>query len=142
MSATRDPIDSMAPWDAVPYFEEPKETSVSLSGITQVCAPNPNRVALMFAIDPSVATTLSTSPAVAAGKGISLSTNTPPVLLRFADVGPLVQQAWFAVANAGFGGVVTVWEVVLAKWPSVKIPGKGAQRADAANARKRDRNGR
>ena len=142
MAGTRDPVDRMAPWDAAPYFQTPKESLVSLPGNapTPVCAADPNRVALVFNSAGLGAANFSTNPGVGTTQGVSTGGTLAPVKLLFCEVGPLVQMAWYA--NSTQATSVTVFEVTLAKWPAVKIPGKGAQRADAARATKRNRNGR
>lgn len=128
MAATRDALDSLPPWEAIPYFELPRETAVALTANVskQIVGANPQRVALIMAAQGVSAVIVSTKNPASAASGIQLLGSLPPVQLLFQETGPLCQQAWFGFTT--FDQSVTVYEVVLSKWPRANVPRNGARR--------------
>lgn len=118
MAGTRDALDSMPPWDAATYFQQPTESVITLTGSTiQVVGGDPNRVAVMFCVSSSSVTiSLNRGSGLNTG-GILISTSTPPLLLLFSQVGSLCQQAWFT--SGGLGGIITVYSISLYRWPDL-----------------------
>lgn len=140
MSGTVDAIDSLSPWEAIPYFQAPRESLVALLANTpgQLCKADPQRVALIFSCSGANTVSVSLSANPVSGQGLNISGSFPPIQLLFAEVGPYVQQAFFGLTS--FGLNVTVIEVTLAKWPKLKA---GNGRNGSANAtRSAKRNGR
>lgn len=143
MSAFRDALDALAPWDAIPYFEEPTEASVLVlaNSIAILCQANVRRVALIFHVAASGTVNVGFKPL--ANLGITCASTLPPTELHFSDYGTLVQKQWTAF-NPGAQPVnVTVYEIVLLRWPGAadqieRRQVNGAQ----GRGKQRQRNGR
>ena len=80
-------------------------SSFEVIGVTtsarQVLGPNPSRTAITFSA-PSVATFVSFAPKVlgSVADGIALAKGASPLDLTLAQHGSIVQDAWWAVAQA------------------------------------------
>lgn len=129
MPGTRDALDSLAPWDAIPYFRAVKEGKVTLvaSTPTLVVAANPMRVALVISGSGIGTLLVSLDPNTNGTSGISVSNTTPPLVLLFSETGPLCQQAWYSW-NMGTP-TITFYEIILSKWPRGGAARNGARRA-------------
>lgn len=142
MPGTLDPIDSMAPWDAAPYFQQVTEVGVALAAGTpkSLCKADPNRVALILSSSALGSATVTLNPNGTTTIGMTVGGTIPPIILIYSEVGPLVQQEWFGVASNIT--TITVYEVRLAKWPKLNGINGGNGRANATRATKRNGNGR
>lgn len=132
MAQAIDALDALPPWDAAAYFQTPTETDVTLPGgvATQLCAADPNRVVLMFSTTGFGGIPVSTKRHTDANGGIQVGANFLPLVLRFEEVGPLCQQAWYAWSPGA--GLITVFEVKLYQWPEPKPVRKGRGNANPA----------
>jgi hypothetical protein len=112
-----DPLENMAPWDAVPYFQGITQGSVTLpaAGFVQLVPADPMRIALV--VDTGAqAVTLGLTAKASTSVGIQVSTSRPLLVMRFAETGPLCQQQWFVTAPQNT--VVTFYAIALSRWPS------------------------
>lgn len=110
----------LSPWDALPYFQPPRETFVDASAATvQLCQSDPMRVLLIFSVNPFAGNTqISLFNNPPPNQGMYLTSSRPDLVMNYSWFGPLVQQEWFAIS--GGSNVITVYTVSLAKWPSQK----------------------
>lgn len=91
------------------------ETSVSVAGTggrATLLAADPQRIAVCFTASQG-GCTASTKSTSTAGQGILMASTGQPTILTFNDVGPLVQQPWFAFNNAGTATTVGIFAVSL-----------------------------
>lgn len=132
MAATRDPLDSLPPWEATPYFESPRENKVSVSaGATaQVVPGNPNRVGLIMVGTGISTATVSLLANTDGTSGFNLSSTLVPIMLLYSEVGPLCQQAWYCKAAGNI--TMTYYEITLARWPRVSGTNGRTRRAPTA----------
>ncbi len=77
--------------------------------VSQVAKYDGSRWAIMFGCYSSTTVYISTLPTVASGKGFQASTSGGFLVLNFPTVGPLVNQAWYAVGSGV--ATLTVFEV-------------------------------
>ncbi len=109
----------LSPWDALPYFETPREQSTSFGiGTFSVIPANVQRVSLVISNSGPGPVVLHLDPNFAAGSGVPLAVG-QTLQFNHHDDGPLVQIEWFAT-SAALGNTVTYLEVVLSKWPQTK----------------------
>lgn len=131
MAGTRDRLESMPPWDASAYFQVIQEVSVALAGAGQLLIrADPMRVALMISTSSAAPVPVSFSAAGAVlGTGLYVSNASWPLLLLFAETGPLCQHEWYV--GTGAGNRVTAYAVSLTRWPKVAIPKRKVKRAQS-----------
>ncbi len=85
-------------------------TDYSLNiSVSQVAKYDGSRWAIIFGCYNSTSVYLHTLPTVASGKGMQTPTSGGTIILKFPDVGPLVNQAWYGVGSGT--ATLTVWEV-------------------------------
>lgn len=132
MAATRDALDSLAPWDAIPYFQQPVEGKLTLTGFgaPPSIPADPNRVALMVQGNSAGNVVMSLKNDPLTQSGFIIINTLPPVSLLFSEVGPLCQQQWYFIG--GVGGIVTFYAVSLSKWPRVQTRNGRTRRAPNA----------
>jgi hypothetical protein len=110
-----DPFDALPPWDAAPWFHDPVETFfLTPANGVRLCTYDPMRVVLMFSSNQSSAI-ISTARNANGAQGVVITTTNSPIILRFAEVGPLVMKEWYI--SAGGLASITVWTVSLRDWP-------------------------
>lgn len=106
----------LAPWEQVPYFRTPKETTFSgISVGTQVAKADTTRSLLIFSNGSSGLVTVSTNPAATSNQGLSVPSQLGSVILNSRDHGPLVTMPWFYASP--LAGTFTVFEVFANTWP-------------------------
>lgn len=108
------------PPDALSVWDQPTFTTYALAAGTNtvVAKPNPNRVILWFSGDSVADFLLWFGPTPPAGAGLCLPPNTPVVVLRYHDDGPLLSQQWFATVISGVG-TLSVMEATIARNPEM-----------------------
>lgn len=129
MAGTRDALDSLAPWDAIPYFREITEVAVNVPAttVTLVIPADPNRVGLVVSASAVGVALISLNPATNGTSGIPVGNTIPPLQLRFAESGPLCQKAWYCYNMGQL--TITYYPIVLSKWPRADGARKGGRRA-------------
>lgn len=113
---------SMAPWDALTYFQQSVQTPFRAQvGIQSICLANPQRVGLLIATQTTAVGVvfIGTDRTALVQGGIPIGNNVPPVFISHAMHGPLVTYQWFA--NFGAGADIDVWEIVLTSWPHTRV---------------------
>lgn len=133
--------DTIAPWDRLPYFNQPVETSYPIIiSPQQIAMGNPNRVALILALSGSlglnitvsypipiafaqaisiaqpVVTVSTDAAAPSAGKGIILPITGEPIIIDWRKFGPLVTVPWYALSTVPTTAFVTAFEVTMNRW--------------------------
>ena len=130
-------LDTMAPWDALAWFDLPAQTDIIASGNPGqiLVGADQRRVVLAVGASSFAAINLSLLPNVDAAHGHSLSGGQPMWIITQAQHGPLVAQQWFMFAPVTT--VVSVIEVKLRDWPRPGSTQSGplAQVAPAADNR-------
>lgn len=114
-----DALTLMPPWDASPYFQTITEGSVTIPAATiiQLVPADPMRVALIVDAAASTGSATLTLNGKAGGKtGLFIASSRPIIELYYSEVGPLVQQQWFA--SGALNTIVTYYAISLAKWPT------------------------
>ena len=119
-------FSTMAPWDASQYFQASKETFVdsTLGGPGLIVGADPMRVALLFGTTSNGIVNVSTNPQCQVGQGLGVSSSVP-LILTHADVGALVQQAWYYPQMTS--SKITVIEVRLKEWPRKAVSNVGQE---------------
>lgn len=124
MAAALDALAALPPWDAAGFFQQVTEVNFpTAANGDQLCAADPNRVALVFGTTAMSGSYVSLVKGGMAIKGMQISTSLPPLVLLFKDVGPLVQQAFFLSTAFGTANV-SVYAIALYRWPKAGDTGK------------------
>lgn len=98
------------PPQGISYFRQPKMTTFAMTGASITVAQNSaDRVALIFSC-PTGLIFLSISSPAQTGAGIVMVQAMAPIILTWADVGPIVSQQWYCFGTAGSNSV-TVTEL-------------------------------
>jgi hypothetical protein len=115
-----DPFDVLAPWDAAAWFQTTTQTLINTATVpTRIVRADPQRIGLIIAstvtniVAVGVNPNAKTTPVV---EGMPVSSSTPPLVILFRDVGPMVQMEWWATTSLG-SVQLTVWEIRLKEWP-------------------------
>lgn len=106
----------LSPWDALPYFETPRELSFTFGpGMFLAIPRNVQRVSIVISNAGPGTFILHLDPNAIAGSGIILL-NGQNIRFNHHDDGPLTQVEWW-VGSAALGNTISWFEVVLSKWP-------------------------
>jgi len=85
----------------IPLANVPSVTTISVTVMAaQVVAANPRRVLLWMSGDGTNPITISTSPALTAGKGFLLTPQNPVLNMTNQEHGPLPTLAWYCIGAA------------------------------------------
>jgi len=73
----------------------------------QIIPADPRRMALVFFAAVAQRYTISERPSPVLDSGITINSNSSPVVLRYDDVGNVIRKPWFAVASGA--GTNVAW---------------------------------
>lgn len=95
------------------YFVPPQlQTATAPNGAAvQIINPDPTRVAILWSAGINFGAMLGNDDTISLSSGIHLAGASAPFLMRYQDVGNLVQLAWFAMSDGPGASQVSFYEI-------------------------------